>query len=115
MNESVAKHVLAQAQRAWMHHGEQAEVKVLPISGRAPIRSLTTLVSKRVEFVVEADHPEVWDTLAGIEPDPQWQKCALVPLNLLGMAHERLRSHEFQLQGWWLTDGRVHFSSPEIA
>lgn len=115
MTESVSDRVVAQAQRAWLHHGERPEVQTTPINGHAEMASLAALASRRVEFVVESDDPDVWDTLEGIEADTQWQKCALVPLNLLGLAHDRLRDHGFQLQGWWLSDDQVCFSSPEIA
>lgn len=115
MTESVADRVVAQAQRAWLHHGESPEIQMTAVSGHAQMASLAALVSRRVEFVVESDDPDIWDTLEGIDADTQWQKCALVPLNLLGLAHDRLRDHGFQLQGWWMSDGQVCFSSPEIA
>jgi hypothetical protein len=38
MTESVADQVFAQAQRAWLHHGEQPEVQTTPINGHAQMR-----------------------------------------------------------------------------
>lgn len=115
MTESVADQVFAQARRAWLHHGEQPQVQTTPINGHAEMRSLAALESGRLEYVVDSDDPDIWDALAEVEAGEQWQKCALVPLSLLGTAHERLRNHGFELQGWWMADERVWFGSPEIA
>ena len=45
----------------------------------------------------------------------EWQLCALVPLALMGVAHEHLYDQGFRLQGWWVEDGNVAFGGVEIA
>ena len=45
----------------------------------------------------------------------EWQLCALVPLALMGIAHEHLSDRGFRLQGWWLQDGSVAFGGIEVA
>lgn len=77
--------------------------------------SLAAGHARRVEFVVAEDDPDAWDVLAGIRAADSWQLCALVPLGLLGVAHERLRGHRYELQGWWVTDDTVAFGNVEIA
>jgi len=64
---------------------------------------------------VEGDDPDVWDVLAAVKPADEWQLCALVPLALMGTAHERLCDHGYELQGWWFQEGRVAFGGVEIA
>jgi len=77
--------------------------------------SLAAQNARRVEFVVEDDDPDVWDLLVELSPGAPWQPCALVRLPLLGVAHERLRSCGYELQGWWAREGEIQFGSIEIA
>lgn len=47
---------------------------------------------------------------------PGWTVSAVVPLRLVGQAHEVFRSHEIDIQSWWRdVAGRVRFGSVERA
>lgn len=80
-----------------------------------PLTSLAAPTSRRVEYVVECDDPDVWNALAATTADDEWQLRALVPLTLMGTAHERLCDHGFEFQGWWFQGDRVEFGGVEIA
>lgn len=114
MGKSGAK-ALAAARWAWEAHGEPFELRSTAISEHTMLASLAAMNAKRVEFVVEEDDPEVWETLTRVDSTGAWQLCALVPQSLLGVAHDRLRGHFFELQGWWLDGENVAFGNPEIA
>lgn len=114
-DDPVADRVVAAARRAWEAHGEPLEVGRRPVNGHAHMTSLAARHARRVEFVVECDDSDAWDVLAGVKAADSWQLCALVPLGLLGKAHERLRGHGYELQGWWVTDDEIAFGNPEIA
>lgn len=112
-HERVAE-VIAAAKRAWEIHGEHVALRETPVNGHARLTSLAVSISRRVEYVVECDDPDVWNVLAAKASD-EWQFCALVPLALMGAAHERLSGHGFRLQGWWFQGDRVAFGGIEIA
>lgn len=114
-HDPLGEQVAAAAQHAWEVHGERLDVRSTPVNGHAHMTSLAAVHARRVEFVVEHDDPHAWDVLAGVKAADSWQLCALVPLGLLGKAHERLREHGYELQGWWVTDGEVAFGNVEIA
>lgn len=114
-DELVGQQVVAAARRAWEVNGEPLEVHSTPVNGHAHMTSMAAGKARRIEFVVERDDPDAWDVLAGVEAADSWQLRALVPLRLLGKAHERLRGHGYELQGWWVTDDRVAFGNVEIA
>lgn len=107
--------VIAAAKQAWEVHGERVAVGETPVNGHARLTSLAAPTSRRVEYVVECDDPDVWEVLATAKAADDWQLCALVPLALMGTAHERLCDHGFELQGWWLQGDRVAFGGVEIA
>lgn len=111
----VAERVAAATQRAWEVHGERVVLRETPVNGHARLTSLAAPISRRVEYVVECDDPDVWDVLAAATAADKWQLCALVPLALMGTAHERLCDHGFELQGWWLQGDHVAFGGIEIA
>ncbi len=111
----VADRVVAEAKRAWEVHGEPVQVSVTPVNGHAHMSSLAVLRARRVEYVVEADDADVWDVLAAARHSDEWQLSALVPLALMGRAHERLCEYGFELQGWWVQGDRVAFGGIEIA
>ncbi len=113
--EQVSERVVAAAKRAWEVHGERVALRETPVNGHARLTSLAAPTSRRVEYVVECDDPDVWDVLAAVEVADEWQLCALVPLALMGTAHERLCDHGFKLQGWWLQGDHVAFGGVEIA
>lgn len=115
VSDTSGARALEAAQWAWEVHGEPLEVRSTPINGHAHIASLAAMNAKRVEFVVQEDDPDVWEALTHVNSTDAWQLCALVPLSLLGVAHDRLRGHRFELQGWWHDGDRVAFSNPEIA
>jgi len=106
--------VIAAAKRAWEIHGEYVALRETPVNGHVRLTSLAVSISRRVEYVVECDDPDVWNVLAAKASD-EWQLCALVPLALMGAAHERLSGHGFRLQGWWFQGDRVAFGGIEIA
>ena len=109
-----AEGVVKTARRAWEIHGKRVGLEETPING-GPAR-LTSLVirdSRRIEYIVESDDPDVWDLLA--TNAGEWQRCALVRLDLIGTAHERLCDHGFELQGWWFQKGQVAFGGVEVA
>lgn len=112
-HERVAE-VIAAAKRAWEIHGEYVALRETPVNGHVRLTSLAVSISRRVEYVVECDDPDVWNVLAAKASD-EWQLCALVPLALMGAAHERLSGHGFRLQGWWFQGDRVAFGGIEIA
>jgi len=107
--------VVAAALRAWETIGEPVQVSSTPINGHAQMASIAAEGARRLEFVVDADDPDVWDVLIGMEAVEAWRLCALVPLPLLGVAHERLRRNDYELQGWWVRGDEVFFGSVEIA
>lgn len=115
INKQVADRVVVAARRAWEIHGELVALGETPVNGHAHLRSLAAPTSRRVEYIVEGDDPDVWDLLAAAKAADNWQLCALVPLALMGTAHERLCDHSFELQGWWLQGNRVAFGGVEIA
>lgn len=115
LGQQVAEQVIAAATRAWEVHGERVALGETPVNGHARLTSLAAPTSRRVEYVVEGDDPDVWDVLAAVKPADEWQLCALVPLALMGTAHERLCDHGYELQGWWFQEGRVAFGGVEIA
>lgn len=114
-SDATAKRVAVAAQHAWEVHGECLEVRSTPVNGHAHLTSIAAARARRIEFVVEGDDPDAWDVLAGMEAPESWQLCALVPLALLGQAHERLRDHGYELQGWWVSGDKVAFGNVEIA
>ena len=109
-----ATEVAAAAKRAWEIHGEQVALRETSVNGHILLTSLEVPISRHVEYVVECNDPDVWNMLAAKASD-EWQLCALVPLALMGVAHERLSDHGFRLQGWWLQGGSVAFGGVEIA
>ena len=109
-----ATEVAAAAKRAWEIHGEQVALRETSVNGHILLTSLEVPISRHVEYVVECNDPDVWNMLAAKASD-EWQLCALVPLSLMGVAHERLSDHGFRLQGWWLQEGSVAFGGVEIA
>lgn len=115
LRDALGGKVLSAARLAWQAHGEPLEEATTKMNEGLCLAGLTAARSRRVEFVVEEDDTAVWDALVELEPVGQWTLCALVPLSLLGVAHERLRGHGYDLQAWWLRDGKVMFGSVEIA
>lgn len=109
-----AAEVVAAAKRAWEIHGERVALRETSVNGHIRLASLAVPISRRVEYVVECDDPDVWNVLAAKASD-EWQLCVLVPLALMGAAHECLSDHGFRLQGWWLQGDRVAFGGLEIA
>lgn len=107
--------VLNAARKAWSLSHERVRIETTPINGHTQISSIVATKARRIEFVVGEDDPDIWDTLASYRAFEAWQLCALVPIHLLGIAHERLRVSDFQLQGWWSSDDRIHFGNLEIA
>lgn len=112
---TVSGRVVAAARRAWETSGDLVQVASTPINGHAHMASIAAEHARRLEFVVDADDPDVWDVLTGMEPAEAWSLCALVPLPLLGVAHERLRRNDYELQGWWVLGDQVCFGGVEIA
>jgi len=112
---TIASRVVAEAMRAWEIHGEPVEVSVTPVNGHALMASLAAFNARRVEYVVDADDPHVWEILKSASSADPWQLCALVPLPLMGRAHEQLFEHGFELQAWWVQGDRVAFGGIEIA
>ena len=100
--------VVAAAKRAWELHGETS------VNSRVRLTLLEAPISRHVEYVVECNDPDVWKMLAAKASD-EWQLCALVPLALMGIAHEHLSDRGFRLQGWWLQGGSVAFGGIEVA
>ena len=109
-----ATEVAAAAKRAWEIHGEQVALRETSVNSRIRLTSLEAPIARHVEYVVECNDPDVWKMLAAKASD-EWQLCALVPLALMGIAHEHLSDRGFRLQGWWLQDGSVAFGGIEVA
>lgn len=108
--------VLEAALGAWRFHGE--DCRVLEVQDLAPglFASLAAPRSRRIEIVVDHSADDgAWQVLACWPRPDDWALCALVPQELLGQAHENLRADDFELQGWWITEGRVSFGGVEIA
>ena len=114
---STAQQVADEARRAWELTGDQVQTGSRTVNGHARMATLAAMQAKRFEYVIDGDDPDIWTTLAHAASAEleHWQRCALVPLSLMGRAHERLSPHGFQLQSWWVTDGRVSFGNVEIA
>ena len=106
--------VVAAAKRAWELHGERVALRETSVNSRVRLTLLEAPISRHVEYVVECNDPDVWKMLAAKASD-EWQLCALVPLALMGVAHERLSDQGFRLQGWWVEGGNVAFGGVEIA
>lgn len=107
--------VVAAALLAWELNGVPVELGTTPINGHAQMPSLVAFQARRVEYVVESDDPDAWRTLMTTKLADHWQPCALVPLSLMGKAHEHLFAHRFELQGWWIEEDRVSFGGIETA
>lgn len=111
----LSERVVQAARLAWEAHGQVVTTRVSPVNGHACMASVIAEGARRLEFVVDTDDPDIWNALADVEPLESWQFCALVRLPLLGTAHEKLRRHGFELQGWWAQEERIEFGSVEIA
>ncbi len=110
-----ASRVVAEAKRTWDAHGEPVEVGITAVTGQAHLASLAALNARRVEYVIDSDNELVWEALKSARHADKWQLCALVPLALMGRAHEHLCENRFELQGWWFQGDRVAFGGIEIA
>lgn len=111
-----AREVLDAALHAWQIHGETCHVE--SAADRVPglFASLAALESRCIEFVIDHEvGAEAWGALSRWPRSDSWRLRALVPQSLLGQAHEYLREGDFELQGWWVENGRVFFRSVEIA
>lgn len=106
--------VVAAAKRAWELHGERVALRETSVNSHVRLTLLEAPISRHVEYVVECNDPDVWKMLAAKASD-EWQLCALVPLALMGIAHEHLSDRGFRLQGWWLQGGNVAFGGIEVA
>ena len=107
--------VAAAARLAWESNGESVEVKVTPVNGHARMAYVVANGARHTEFVVEEDDADVWSFLQDEEPHESWRLRALVRLPLLGVAHEKLRTHGYELQGWWAREGCIQFGGIETA
>jgi hypothetical protein len=110
----LSERVLAAAKLAWEVHGETVSVRTVPINGHGVMPSIVAENARRLEFVIEADDADAWQALTEVSVD-SWELRALVPLTLLGVAHQKLRPFGYELQGWWTQAESVHFGSVEIA
>lgn len=70
--------------------------------------------TQTIECVVDASAD--WRSLQfGIEELTRlgWAVTVLIPLTAMGRAHDGLRGASAHLQGWWIRDTEMRFSSPE--
>lgn len=107
---------LATARRAWEWHG--FECSVVETTDSPGIAGVLAVPGHRYsEVVVEQADDLVWEALAEwSERSGQWRMRAIVPLPALGVAHEVLRDHDCELQGYWFDEvGRAVFGSVERA
>ena len=111
------KSVVQAAVRAWELSGHQCQLQVHVPGQTGPLETVSVPSVHRIEIVVDtAPTDNVWDALAELALNHVWELCALVPQNTLGKAHELLREHGFELQGWWLRDnGAIGFGAVEKA
>lgn len=115
-SKQASKRMVAEsACAAWTVQGHRIREFKRRINDHISIDSLASLESKTLEFIVDADENDIWESLSASGRYESWKVCVLVPLPLLGVAHERLRQSGCELQGWWSEGNRVHFGSAEIA
>ncbi|NOY56476.1 MAG: hypothetical protein GXP34_10885 [Actinobacteria bacterium] len=70
---------------------------------------------RRLDWILTRDIPRRADALVFKRLVGEgWTVHALVPTGMLGEAHRELRGTPVRLQGWWMSEGGVHFGRPEI-
>lgn len=115
-NRPLSQQVLDAAVEAWSFHGEACHIEDMGDVAPGLFAALAPVGSRRIEFVLNhAVDDHGWETLFRWPRSESWRLRALVPLALLGQAHEHLREGDFELQGWWVDEGRIAFGSVEIA
>lgn len=108
--------VLQAAIDAWLFAGAECRILAAPDDRSGIVACLIPLPFRQIEILVNyLAAADTWRALTEWPHDRDCTMRALVPRHLLGQAHENLRDEGFELQGWWLEDGNVAFSSAEIA
>ena len=110
-----AARVVDSAAKAWECYGDEVNQQEAAINGHGVMPYLVAHRARRIEYVVTEDDPDVWEMLSSRKPAQSWQLCALVPLRLLGVAHDKLQEHDYELQAWWIRGGGVAFGRVETA
>lgn len=113
-SDTQVNQVLEEALRAWEVSGAQVEVQPIRVHPELTVVSLRVTDLRQVEFIVEEDVPSVWGLLRRAA-SASWHARALVPLSLVGVAHQELRRNDCSLQGWWIDNNRAAFGGIEIA
>lgn len=115
-NDPTLVKVMEAARGSWAGSGEHVTVKILRVDGTdAHIGVIKVAGLRVVEYFVTTDEPALWDTLAFFAKTRGWTYRAVVPLPLMGPAHNNLIHTHIQLQGWWVHGNRISFGTPEIA
>ena len=108
--------VVDAARRAWELHDTRChfvsdEPKVDGILG-----AINLPERNHIEVFIEEASDRVWRALGEWPRNENWLIRVVVPLPALGSAHEALRDHGCEVQGYWMSDdGAVVFGSVEIA
>lgn len=108
--------VIEAARRAWEWQGVACHVR--PSSGEfaGVVGALNLPDRRQVEVFVADVNEEVWSAVDHWPISQGWVMRAVVPLPTIGQAHEALRDHGCEVQGYWVQDnGKVAFGSVEIA
>ena len=108
--------VVDAARRAWELHDTRChfvsdEPRVDGILGAINLPDL-----HHVEVFIEEASDQVWRALGEWPRSEDWLIRVVVPLPALGGAHEALRDHGCEVQGYWMSDdGGVVFGPVELA
>jgi hypothetical protein len=108
--------VLDAARQAWEWHGLTCYVR--PSDGEVAgiVGALDVPEQRHVEVFVEDVNDSLWSSIDRWQVSDAWVMRAVVPLPVLGQAHEALRERGCELQAYWVQDdGQVAFGSVQIA
>lgn len=107
--------VMTAAMAAWHATGMECSTHTISEGGTSILGVVEVASIKQVEVFTQALSSVKWDTLIESYQAREWSCRAVVPIGLIGQAHELLRGSGMELQGWWETGERVQFSATEIA
>lgn len=107
--------VMDAAMAAWHATGMECSTHTISASGTSIAGVVEVESIKQVEVFASTLNSVEWDTLIESYRAREWSCRAVVPIGLIGKAHELLRGSGMELQAWWENDHRVLFSATEIA
>lgn len=105
--------VLIAANALWRALGDTAETDTFDIGLNQAHRFISPRY-RRVEVLVDAVTDDVREVLTQRPLADGWTFVLLVPLALIGQAHETMYATGWLGQPWWIKDGLVRFGTDEV-